>query len=399
LNTSKTAPTPRAPSALEKRLIGVPIEQLHTLLPGLLVAALLAWASKRLCVWIGCDLMGFAKTPISAVTAAILLGLLLNNLLPLPKLLRPGLTFAVKKVLRLGIMMLGIRLSFVDALQLGLTGVPIVVGCILGALGITALIGRWLKLPRRLATLIAVGTSICGVSAIVATGPAIEAEDEEVAYAVATITVFGILATFLYPYLAYTLFGQNAAAAGRFIGTSIHDTSQVTGAALILGDVYRLARAVEVATVTKLVRNVFMALVIPLTALYYNRRTADRDSETEGGAGPGIVKLLPFFVLGFLLFALLRSVGDAGVQAGGEAGGRAFGLWDAETWAGIHGWIKTWAANLLVVALAGVGLNTSTRILRGLGLKPFLAGLAAALGVGVISYALITLMGFWIPLS
>ena len=113
----------------------------------------------QLCEWVGCDLMGFSKSPISAVTTAILLGLILNNLLPLPRFLRPGLTFAVKKVLRLGIMMLGIRLSFVDALQVGLTGVPIVVGCILGALAITALIGRWLKLPGRLATLIAVGVA------------------------------------------------------------------------------------------------------------------------------------------------------------------------------------------------------------------------------------------------
>jgi uncharacterized integral membrane protein (TIGR00698 family) len=391
---------PRQPTALEKRLIGVPITQVHTLLPGLIVAALLAWASMRLCEWVGCDLMGFSKTPISAVTTAILLGLILNNLLPLPKFLRPGLTFAVKKVLRLGIMMLGIRLSFVDALQLGLTGVPIVVGCILGALAITALIGRWLKLPSRLTTLIAVGTSICGVSAIVATGPTIEAEDEEVAYAVATITVFGILATFTYPYLAHALFGQNATAAGLFIGTSIHDTSQVTGAALILGDVFAQPRAVDVATVTKLVRNVFMALVIPLTALVYTRRAAqtgglDQGSEAELGATPKIAKLLPYFVLGFLLFALLRSVGDAGIRGGGQA----FGLWDASAWKGIHGWVKTWAVNLLVVALAGVGLNTSMKILRGLGIKPFLAGLAAALCVGAISYALISLMGSVVPLA
>ena len=393
MNTPKTT---RSPSALEKRLIGVSITQVHTLLPGLIVAALLAWASTWLCEWVGCDLMGFSKTPISAVTTAILLGLILNNLLPLPKFLRPGLTFAVKKVLRLGIMMLGIRLSFVDALQLGLTGVPIVVGCILGALAITALIGRWLKLPGRLATLIAVGTSICGVSAIVATGPAIDAEDEEVAYAVATITIFGILATFLYPYLAAALFGRNASAAGLFIGTSIHDTSQVTGAALILGDVFVLPRVVDVATVTKLVRNVFMVLVIPLTALYYNRRAARANAESaSAGTKVQVTKLLPYFVLGFLFFALLRSVGDAGVQAGG----RAFGLWGAETWQGIHGWIKDWAANLLVVALAGVGLSTSMRILRGLGIKPFLAGLAAALGVGGISYALISLMGLWVPLS
>jgi len=395
LNTTHTTPAPkgsttRAPGTLEKRLIGVPISKVHTLIPGPLLAALLAWASMWLCEWVGCDLMGFSKTPISAVTTAILLGLILNNLLPLPKFLRPGLTFSVKKLLRLGIMMLGIRLSFVEALQVSLTGMPIVVGCILGALLVTSLIGRWLKLPRRLSTLIAVGTSICGVSAIVATGPAIEAEEEEVAYAVATITIFGILATFLYPYLAWVLFGQNATAAGLFIGTSIHDTAQVTGAALILGDVFSMPRTVDVATVTKLVRNVFMALVIPLTALYYNRR-----SQVETGTGPKVGKLLPYFVLGFLLFALLRSAGDAGVQAGG----RAFGLWDASAWNGIHGWIKTWAFNLLVVALAGVGLSTSMRILRGLGIKPFLAGLAAALTVGGISYLLITLMGMWVPLS
>jgi uncharacterized integral membrane protein (TIGR00698 family) len=366
--------------------LGVRFDQAHTLLPGLLLAALLAWASVRLCVWVGCDLMGFSKTPISAVTTAILLGLILNNILPLPPLLRPGLTFAVKKVLRLGIMMLGIRLSVFDALKLGLTGVPIVVGCILGALLLTSLLSRWLKLPERLGTLIAVGTSICGVSAIVATGPAIDAEDEEVAYAVSVITIFGILATFVYPYAAFTIFRGNPVAAGLFLGTAIHDTSQVTGAALIFSDVFALPRGVDVATVTKLVRNVFMAVVIPFMALYYARRT-----DTAGDAeskGPRIVKLLPLFVIGFLLFATLRSIGDAGINAGG----RAFGLWGEGAWEGLHGWIKRWAVNLLVVALAGVGLNTSARILRGLGIKPFLAGLGAALCVGGISFALISLM-------
>jgi uncharacterized integral membrane protein (TIGR00698 family) len=298
----------------------------------------------------------------------------------------------VKKVLRLGIMMLGIRLSVFDALQLGLTGVPIVVGCILGALLLTSLLSRWLKLPERLGTLIAVGTSICGVSAIVATGPAIDAEDEEVAYAVSVITIFGILATFVYPYAAYRIFGGNPVAAGLFLGTAIHDTSQVTGAALIFSDVFALPRGVEVATVTKLVRNVFMALVIPAMALYYARRSG----AAEGAPGQRIriAKLLPLFVIGFLAFATFRSIGDAGIGAGG----RALGLWDAAAWGGIHSWIKRWAANLLVVALAGVGLNTSMRILRGLGIKPFLAGLGAALCVGGISIVLIWLMGMFVAL-
>jgi hypothetical protein len=95
-----------------------------------------------------------------------------------------------------------------------------------------------------------------------------------------------------------------------------------------------------------------------------------------------------------LLFATFRSIGDAGINAGG----RAFGLWSDVAWEGFHGWNKRWAVNLLVVALAGVGLNTSTRILRGLGIKPFLAGLGAALCVGGISIALIWLMGQFVAL-
>jgi uncharacterized integral membrane protein (TIGR00698 family) len=390
--TPNTANSSRALTPIEKALLGTRIDQAHLLLPGLLVAAGLAWVSVRLCQWVGCDVLGFEKTPISAVSTAILLGLIINNVLPLPQFLRPGLTFSVKKVLRLGIMMLGIRLSVFDVFKLGLVGVPIVVGCILGALLLTRLLSRWLRLPERLGTLIAVGTSICGVSAIVATGPAIDAEDEEVAYAVSVITIFGILATFVYPYVAYRIFEGNAGAAGLFLGTAIHDTSQVTGAALIFADIFSLPRAVDVATVTKLVRNVFMAIVIPLMAMLYARKTST--GQTVPGERTRFTKLLPLFVVGFLLFATFRSVGDVGINAGGQA----FGLWESEAWDGIVNWIKRWAVNLLVVALAGVGLSTSARILRGLGFKPFLAGLGAAIGVGGISVLLISLLGMFVNL-
>ena len=392
MNTTHAARQPRQMSALEKNLFGTRIDQLHLLLPGLLMAALLAWVSISLCQWIGCTLMGFEKTPISAVTMAILLGLIINNAAPLPQLLRPGLTFAIKKVLRLGIIMLGIRLSFFDVLKLGITGVPIVLSCILGALLLTSFLSKWLKLPERLGTLIAVGTSICGVSAIVATGPAIDAEDKEVAYAVSVITIFGIFATFVYPYAAYAIFGGNPVTSGLFLGTAIHDTSQVTGAALVFADAFSLPRAVEVAMVTKLVRNVFMALVIPFMAFYYARRTST--SEGFEGKRTRIAKLLPLFVVGFLLVAAFRSIGDAGINAGGKA----LGLWDSAAWKGIHGFIKGWAVNLLVVALAGVGLNTSARILRGLGLKPFVVGLGAALAVGVISVLAISILGIFVTI-
>jgi uncharacterized membrane protein YadS len=119
-------------------------------------------------------------------------------------------------------------------------------------------------------------------------------------------------------------------------------------------------------------------------------------------AGPGefagkktnIGKLLPLFISGFLVCAVLRSIGDAGVNAGGGA----FGLWDSDAWKGIYGFIKHWAVNFLVVALAGVGLNTSFRTLKGLGIKPFLVGLGAALTVGVVSFIAISLVGTLVAL-
>jgi uncharacterized integral membrane protein (TIGR00698 family) len=349
----------------------------------MLVAALMAGISIWLSDFIGLTLMGLDKSPVSAGMMAILLGLLVNNLVALPDLLAPGFTFAVKKVLRLGIILLGIRLSIFDVFELGVLGVPLVIVCIASALAFTSLVNRWLGLPQRLGTLIAVGTSICGVSAIVATGPAIDAEEEEVTYAVAVITVFGMIATLLYPYLAHGLFAGDPTRAGLFLGTAVHDTSQVTGAALVFAETFSLPRALDVATVTKLVRNVFMAVVIPLMTLAYTRQSARKETEeTE----IRVVNLLPLFVLGFLLMAGARSLGDAGVNGGGAA----FGVLDSRAWSQAYGSVKQWAVRFLVVALAGVGLNTSLDVLKGLGIAPFLVGLGAAVAVGVVSFGAIT---------
>jgi uncharacterized integral membrane protein (TIGR00698 family) len=310
----------------------------------------------------------------------------------MPQVLKPGLSFSVKKILRLGIILLGIRLTIFDVFRLGIYGVPIVLSCIAGALLVTTRISHWLKLPERLGALVAVGTSICGVSAIVATGPAIGAEEEEVAYAVAVITIFGLAATIAYPYLAHTIFGGDALNAGLFLGTSVHDTSQVVGAAAVYADVFSAPRALDVATVTKLVRNVFMALVIPYMAFYYSRR-AQKQGEFRG-TSTSVLKLLPLFVVGFLAMAAIRSIGDAGI----EAGGRAFGLWDSATWKGIVGTVKSWAEILMVLALAAVGLSTNFRAFKGLGAKPFLAGLGAALIVGILSFVAISLLGSLVSL-
>jgi uncharacterized integral membrane protein (TIGR00698 family) len=263
-------------------------------------------------------------------------------------------------------------------------GIPVVVLCIAAALFITSLLTKWLKLPRRLGTLIAVGTSICGVSAIVATGPAIDAEEEEVTYAVAVITVFGIIATLFYPYVANSLFVGDPMKAGLFLGTSVHDTSQVTGAALVFAETFSLPRALDVATVTKLVRNTFMVVVIPLMTLTYSRQSARESEAAEKRVR--IARLVPLFIIGFLLCAGIRSMGDAGINAGG----RAFGLLSSAVWSGLYSWVKRWAVYLLVVALGGVGPNTNFGVLKGLGIKPFVVGLGAAAVVGVVSFMVIT---------
>jgi uncharacterized integral membrane protein (TIGR00698 family) len=377
-------------SALEKSLLGVRADRVPTLLPGLLAAILLAWFSIWLGEFVGETLLGFDKTPISSVMLAILLGLVISTAVPIPQVLKPGLSFAVKKVLRLGIILLGIRLTIFDVFQLGVYGIPIVVVCIAGALFLATRINNWLKLPERLGALIAVGTSICGVSAIVATGPAIDAEDEEVAYAVAVITIFGLLATVVYPYMANAIFAGNALKVGLWLGTSVHDTSQVVGSAKVYSDVFSAPLALDAATVTKLVRNVFMAAVIPFMAFYYARKTQGEASSKR----TNIVKLLPLFVVGFLLMAVLRSIGDAGINGGGSA----LGIWSEDAWKEIYSFVRTWAGRLLVVALAGVGLSTSFRSFRGLGVKPFLVGLGAALIVGLVSLLAISLLGSLVTL-
>jgi uncharacterized integral membrane protein (TIGR00698 family) len=347
------------------------------LLPGLILTALVAWLGLLASDWIGESLLGFEKSPISGIMMAIIIGLAVGNLIPLPDVVQPGIKFSLKKILRLGIILLGIRLGLGDVLRLGALGVPLIVLCITGAILVTRWLGKRLNLPERMATLIAVGTSICGATAIVATGPAIDAKEEEITYAVANITVFGIVAMFLYPYLANVLFPADPVSAGLFLGTSIHETAQVAGGGLIYADLFDAPVGLDTATITKLVRNVFMAAVIPLMAYLYRRKGEAADAERVS-----FLQLFPVFILGFIALALVRTIGDATLD-----GGAAYGLWDADAWSGLVKGVKGWAENFLAMAMAGVGLGTRFAQIRALGLKPFYAGFGAAVVVGTLSVA------------
>ena len=191
---SATAAAP--PAGPVARRLDAALRWLGEALPGAVLALMLALLAERLATWVGVSLLGYPTSPISPILLAILLGLLLRNTVGLPPVYEHGLRLCVKRVLRIGIALLGIRMSFAAAGLVGLVAVPVVVGCIAAALLLVTWINRALGLPRRLGGLIAVGTSICGVSAIVATSPVIDADDDETSYAVATIALFGTLALF-----------------------------------------------------------------------------------------------------------------------------------------------------------------------------------------------------------
>ena len=306
----------------------------------------------------------FAPPTIGPVLIAVILGLVVGNLVSLPAATAPGLGIASKRVLRIGVVLLGARLTLSDVASIGGPAVGVVIACMTAAFLTVALASRLAGVPPRLATLIGVGTAVCGNSAIVATAPIIDAEDREISFAVATITIFGTAALLLFPVIA-SVVDLPDRVFGFWAGLSINDTSQVVAAGAAYSD-----EALEVATVVKLVRNAFMAPLILLIAWWSARQAAGRgDADVRRSAS----KAFPLFLVGFLALAVLRSLG---VLTDDVAAG--FGS----------------AATLLItVAIAAVGLSTRVGDLRQVGPRPFLVGFGASVTLAVVGLGFATWLG------
>ena len=325
----------------------------RTVAPGLAVALAVALLAR---------LTGKLLPPaISEVAIGLLLGLAVAHLWSLPTRASAGLRLASQQILRLGIVLLGARLLLGDIAAVGLGVLGLVVVCMTVALAFALLVGRALGLPPRLALLIGVGTAVCGNSAIVATAPVVRAEEREVGFAVATITLFGTLAVFVYPFIGHA-FEFSDRVFGIWAGIAVNDTSQVvaTGAAYSLG-------ARDMATVVKLIRNTLMGPLILLIAWWWGPHAAGRD----GAATRGVRRAFPLFLLGFLALALARTAGLVTASAAAS--------------------IDQVARLCIVVALAGVGLSTRLTQLRAVGATPFCLGLGTSLVLAALSLALITI--------
>ena len=328
--------------------------------------------------WFGEAILGFEKSPVSAIMMAIVLGMLLANTIKLPDGIQPGLKFCTSAILKIGIMLLGIRLSLTGAGQFTLVALPFVVAAIAIGLFTVGLLGRYMGLSRQLSGLIAVGTSICGCTAIVATAPLIKASESEVSYAVACITVFGLAAMFFYPVLAHQVFATQPELAGLFLGTSIHETAQVAGAGMMYEAQYNAPVALDIATVTKLVRNLCMIAVIPLVGILYGTERSEGVSSKMN-----FLAMIPWFIVGFALMSAFRTIGDMG--------DKPFGLLQPEQWTEIVAFLKESAERCLLVAMSAVGLTSMFAGIIKIGMRPFALGLFAAVLIGGVSFALISL--------
>ncbi|MCC5948372.1 MAG: putative sulfate exporter family transporter [Nitriliruptoraceae bacterium] len=307
-----------------------------TAVPGMAASALVAVVAAGL-AWV-------LPVPIGGVAIAVVLGIVIGQLVPRDPL-APGVGVATKRILRLGIVLLGARLSLVDVAQLGLVSVGLVVVTIALGLSIAWFVGRRVGLSRELSTLLGVGSAICGNTAIMASAPIIKARSRDVGLAVTTITLCGTVALLTYPWLG-RLMGLDDATFGLWVGLAVQDTSQVVATGAAFSDEAR-----DVATVVKLVRNTFLALVLPILAWAWQRTSG-------GSSGPvSVRKAFPTFVLGFIFVAALRTVGLIGDE--------------------LAGWLAQGANAAILVAVAGLGLSVDVADLR--------TASARAAGVGALT--------------
>ena len=321
--------------------------------------------------------------PVDALILAILFGLVIRNTLRLPKRLRPGIKYAVGSVLPLAIVFMGAKLDFFDVLRVSGQALVINVLCVLVALAGTIQLCRRTGVGQKLGMLIAIGTAICGGTAIAVTAPIIEADEEDTAFAVGAITLFGLAWIFVFPIVG-NAFGMSQTEFGVWAGTGIHATPQVMAAGFAYGET-----AGDVATIVKLVRVLLLApLVIGLGA-WYAREKRKRDI-AHVVERPSWTQFFPPFVFGFIGLAVLNTAHllpdftfHLQQSVLWEAGDVPVSMADAST---------TASGFLITMAMAGVGLGVDVKGLMKVGLKAFYVGLFAAVVLAALSLLLIHVM-------
>jgi uncharacterized integral membrane protein (TIGR00698 family) len=353
------------------------------LVPGIAMAAATAGAGFQLASAMSTAL----AVPISGIPVAILLGMGIKNTLGYSDSMKPGIQYSTKTVLQGGIVAVAAKLSFVELLTTGSQGLPVVIGAVGAGLLFIPIAGRVAGLPREMSLLLTAGTSICGVTAITALAPAIQASHRDIAVAVANTVAFGTIGMLAYPYI-FNVLCTSSEQVGMCLGVAIHDTSQVLGSAMSYKETFDDEVALKVAAITKLTRNLGLAIAIPgLTYMHAVDESKKGNIEEKAVIGDSISglntfkKFVPGFLVAFIGMASLRSTCDFLLGTDIEI--------YTQTMDFIGSDISKYA---LGTAMAGVGLSTSASSLKGVGWKPFAVGASGALVVGGTGFTIASMV-------
>lgn len=318
--------------------------------------------------------IGTAFPIIGGAVIAILAGMVLTLIIKNKGVLDSGIKFTSKKVLQWAVILLGFGMDLNVVLETGKQSLPIII-CTIGISLIMAfLINKFIKMPSKVATLIGVGSSICGGSAIAATAPVIDADEEEVAQSISVIFLFNVLAALLFP-----SFGQligfdttSGEAFGIFAGTAVNDMSSVTATASTWDGMFNLGTAtLDKAVTVKMTRTL---AIIPITLVLAFARAKKQKSNNAGKIN--IKKIFPFFILFFIGASIITTIAvSCGVSAD---------LFDP---------LKTLSKFLIVMAMAAIGMNTNIVKLVKSGAKPIFLGFCCWVSITGVSLLLQHVMG------
>ncbi|WP_446720771.1 YeiH family protein [Mesorhizobium sp. L-8-3] len=320
------------------------------LLPGVVLSAMAAAVAFSLR-----ELPGIAV--FSPMILAVIAGMVFSNVVGMPAQAKAGVAFCQRSLLRLAIVLLGFQLTIGQVTSIGAAGIGVVALTLVATFLFTVFLGRLIGVERGLASLIAAGTSICGASAIVAANSVVAGRDEDVAYAVAAITLFGTIAMFLLPALA-PLLDLDQHRFGLWAGAAIHEVAQVVGAGFQYG-----AAAGETGTVAKLARVAMLAPMLVALGFCARRSVA---------GGTGARAPVPWFVFAFIGTATLNSVVEIPAEAKAAA--------------------ATVTTMLLSIGLAALGLQADIGEIRSRGLRPLILALSAFLFIAGFTLSLVKLV-------
>lgn len=320
------------------------------------------------------------RHPIDAILVAIVLGMILRNVVKLPKWLGPGIKYSVVDLLPFAIVLLGARLDFFDVARTSGTALAIGVLSVAAAMTLTIALCRRMRVGEKLGILIAIGTAICGGTAIAVTAPIIEADDNDTAFAVTTITLFGMVAVFAFPLIGGAL-GLGQEEFGIWAGTSIHATPQVLAAGFAYGQ-----QAGDVAVIVKLVRVLLLAPLVVGIGVWYGRQKRQRE-QAHVAPRTKLLTLFPPFILGFVLMALantLHLLPDFTLQLEKSP------LWEEGPLpVDLSSLVTTVSSFLVAVSMAGVGMGVDVRALAKTGRQGVMVGMFAAVVLALFSLVLL----------